>query len=210
MKENKLDRLIEVGYDFDLVEAFRAGWDMFQVKPLYSMAYGMLIVSCQIMFAVYLNDIAFVFSLFLAGPLYAGFFLVANKISRNEEVIYPDFFTGFSYYIPVILVWVVAQVLAVIGLFFFIIPGVYLMVGYLFGVLMAIFGGMDFWKAMEYSRRLIHVKWWKFFLLALSLLILNLLGALLFIVGLIATLPLTYYVIYCLFEEITREALVEE
>src|SRR5690606_10771302 len=119
-------------------------------------------------------------------------------------------FTGFSYYIPVILVWVVAQVLAVIGLFFFIIPGVYLMGGYLFGVLMAIFGGMDFWKAMEYSRRLIHVKWWKFFLLALSLLILNLFGALLFIVGLIATLPLTYYVIYCLFEEITREALVEE
>lgn len=210
MKENKLDRLIEVGYDFDLVNAFRAGWDMFQVKPMYSMAYGMLILSSQIMFAVYLNDIAFLFSVFLAGPLYAGFFLVGNKISRNEEVVYPDFFAGFSYYIPVMLVWVVGQVLAVIGLFFFIVPGVYLMVGYMFAMLMAIFGGMDFWKALEYSRRLIHIKWWKFFLLALSLLTLNLLGALLFIVGLIITLPLTYYIIYCLFEEITQVAFAEE
>ena len=145
---------------------------------------------------------------FLAGPLYAGFFLVANKISRNVEVTYPDFFMGFQYYMPVMLVWVIGQVIAGLGLLL-VLPGIYLMVGYMFAVLISIFGGFDFWNSLEYSRKLIHIRWWKFFLLALCLVILNIIGAMLLIVGLIVTIPLTFYVIYCLFEEVTQETLVE-
>lgn len=208
MKRQNLDQLIEQGYDFDIEEAFRNGWEMFKSKALVSMAYGILILSLQFMFAIHLGDLAVLFSVFLAAPLYSGFFLVANKISRNEEVRYSDFFGGFVYYIPIILVWVVGQIFAAVGLLLLIVPGVYLMVGYLFALLMAIFGGLDFWNSLEYSRRLIHVKWWKFFFLTLLLIILNVLGALLFVVGLIVTLPLTYYIIYCLFEEITQEALL--
>src|SRR5690606_10097731 len=172
-----------------------------KLKPLVSMAYGVLILSLQFLFAIHLNDLAILFSVFLAGPLYTGFFLVANKISRKEEVQYSDFFGGFVYYIPIILVWVVGQIFAAIGLLLFIIPGVYLIVGYLFALLMTIFGGLDFWNALEYSRKLIHIKWWKFFLLIILLIGLNVLGALLLMVGLIVTIPLTYYIIYCLFEK---------
>jgi hypothetical protein len=210
MKKNDLDKLIAEGYDFDIEKSFKNGWEMFKVKPLFSMMYGMLVLTVQLMFALYLKDLAILFGVFLAGPLYAGFYLVANKFSRNEEVVYPDFFTGFQYYIPVMLVWVVGQILTVFGIFILIIPGIYLMVGYIFAMLMAIFGGLDFWNSLEYSRKLIHQKWWKFFLLTLLLIVLNLAGALLFFIGLIITIPLTYYIIYCLFEEITQEALMEE
>lgn len=210
MKKHDLDGLISRGYDFDIQKSFKSGWEMFKVKPLFSMMYGTLILSAQLMFALYLNDIAFLFSVFLAGPLYAGFYLVANRFSRNEEVVYPDFFTGFRYYVPATLVWVVGQIITVFGLLVFIIPGIYLMVGYIFAMLIALFGGLDFWNSLEYSRKLIHQKWWKFFLLTLLLIVLNLAGALLFFIGLIITIPLTYYIIYCLFEEITQEALMEE
>ncbi|MEX2591672.1 MAG: hypothetical protein WD426_02775 [Anditalea sp.] len=210
MKKNNLDQLIAQGYDFDIEKSFNRGWEMFKVKPFYSMAYATLILSMQFMFVLYLKDLAVLFSIFLAGPLYAGFFLVANKISRNEEVIYPDFFSGFQYYIPVILVWVVGQTLTVLGMVLLIFPGIYLLVGYIFAMLMAIFGGLDFWNALEYSRKLIHLKWWKFLLLTLILILLNIIGVLLFIIGLIVTIPLTCYIIYSLFEEITEEALMEE
>jgi len=210
MKKNNLEQLIAKGYDFDIEHSYRSGWEMFKAKTLYSMAYATLILSIQFLFVLYLTDIAFVFSVFLAGPLYAGFFLVANKISRNEEVVYGDFLNGFQYYIPVMMVWVVGQILVAFGLVFLVIPGIYLMVGYLFALLMAIFGGVDFWNALEYSRKLIHARWWKFLLLVLSLIVLNIIGILLFGVGLIVTMPLTYYIIYCLFEEITQEALLEE
>lgn len=208
MKKEKIEELIATGYDIDIEQAFRNGWEMFKVLPLYSMLYGIFILSVQVVFAVYMSDLAFVFSVFLAGPLYAGFFLVANKISRNVEVTYPDFFTGFQYYIPVILVCTIGQVIAGFGLIL-LIPGIYLVVGYMFSVLMAIFGGFDFWSSLEYSRKVIHIRWWKFFLLALCLVILNIIGALLLLVGLIVTLPLTFYVIYCLFEDITQETLVD-
>lgn len=210
MKNSHLDLLIEKGYDFDIEASFRRGWDIFKERALFSMTYATFILSVQFIFAIYFNDIAFLFSVFLAGPLYAGFYLVANKISRNEEVMYMDFFSGFQYYLPVMMVWVLGQVLMVLGLLLFIIPGIYLMVGYLFALLMAIFGGMDFWNALEYSRKLIHVKWWKFLLLVLSLVVLNFIGALLFILGLVVTIPLTFYIIYSLFEEITQEALAEQ
>jgi|GEM_PF-252266 len=208
MKKEKVEELIAKGYDIDIEQAFRNGWEMFKVLPLYSMLYGIFIISLQVLFAFYLSDIAFVFTVFLAGPLYAGFFLVANKISRNVEVTYPDFFTGFQYYMPVMLVWVIGQVIAGLGLLL-VLPGIYLMVGYMFAVLMSIFGGFDFWNSLEYSRKLIHIRWWKFFLLALCLVILNIIGAMLLIVGLIVTIPLTFYVIYCLFEGVTQETLVD-
>jgi uncharacterized membrane protein len=210
MKKNDLDQLIAKGYNFEIEQSFKKGWEMFKIKPLYSMAYATLIISAQLMFALHLNDLAILFNIFLAAPLYAGFYLIANKISRNEQVVYPDFFKGFLYYIPVILVWMVGQILTALGLVLFVLPGVYLMVGYIFAMLMAIFGGLDFWNALEYSRKLVHQKWWKFLFLILLLVILNLIGALLLIFGLMVTIPLTYYIIYSLFEEITEEALMEE
>lgn len=209
MKNKKIDELALRGYDFDIERSFRAGWEMFKSRPLYSMGYSAFILSLQIFFALYLQDVAFVFTVFLAGPLYAGFFLVANKISRNEEVQYGDFFTGFQYYIPVMLVWLIGQILAGIGLVLLVIPGIYLIVGYMFAVLMAIFGGFDFWNSLENSRKIIHVRWWKFLLLAVLLLALNLIGILLFMLGLMVTVPVTFYIIYSLFEEVTQEVLID-
>ena len=174
------------------------------------MGYTAFIMLLQVTFALYLTDISFVFTIFLAGPLYAGFFLVANKISRNEEVLYPDFFTGFQYYMPVMSVWLIGQIFAGFGILLLVVPGIYLMVGYMFAVLMAIFGGFDFWNALEYSRKVIHVRWWKFFYLMLLLLVMNIIGALLLMVGLMVTLPLTFYIIYCVFEEVTQDTFIEE
>ena len=210
MKNSKLDELIVRGYEIDIEKAFRDGWGIFKAKPLFTMGYAAFILMLQVAFALYLTDFSFVFTVFLAGPLYAGFFLVANKISRGEEVLYPDFFGGFQYYMPVVSVWLIGQLLAGFGILFLVLPGIYLMVGYMFAVLMALFGGFDFWNALEYSRKVIHIRRWRFFYLMLLLLVLNIIGALLLMVGLMVTLPLTFYVIYCAFEDVTQEALMDE
>lgn len=209
MKKEKIDELVATGYDFEIEKSFRDGWEMFKSKPLYSMSYTTFIIILQLSFALYMSDFAFIFTVFLAAPLYSGFFLAANKISRGEEVLYSDFFTGFQYYVPVVAVWLVGQILAGFGLLLLVVPGIYLMVGYMFAVLMTLFGGFDFWNALESSRKIIHVRWWKFCLLAILLVVLNIIGALLFMVGLMVTLPLTFYIIYCLFEEVTQEIWVE-
>lgn len=209
MDKNHLEAIIAETFDFDIKEAFIQGWETFKKVKIYSVSFTLLILAIQFFFMAYAQDFLFVFSLFLAGPLFAGFYLVANKVSLNEPVIYPDFFKGFGYYIPVILVWIVGQFLTVLGILALVIPGIYLMVAYMFGVLISIFAGLDFWNSLEYSRRIVHKQWVKFFVFGLLLAVLNIAGALLFGMGLVVSVPVTYYAIYHVFESITQRTKTE-
>lgn len=209
MTKLQLNKLIARGYDFDIKAILQEGWQLFKIQPLYAIGYSGFIISLELLFLIYLKEFAVLFSVFLAGPLFSGYYLVANKLKMNEEVKYEDFFKGFFYYIPIILIWLIGQILVSIGLVLLVIPGVYLLVGYSMAILLHIFGGLDFWDSMEYSRRLVTVQWWKFFLLALILIGLNLVGAMLF-VGLLVTIPLSFFVSYCVFESIAMETLTGE
>jgi hypothetical protein len=210
MNKEKLKQLTLQKHDFDIADILKKSWEMFKAYPGFSMGYGLFILSVQFLFLMYIPDFILVFTLFLAGPLFGGFFLVANKISQGEKLEYPDYFKGFQYYIPLVLVWLVGQVLVTIGLIAFIIPGIYLMVSYMFSMLAVLFFGLDFWSSLEFSRKLVHRNWLKFFLFGLSLAFLNLAGALLFMVGLAVTLPITYFAIYIVFESISKGVLQEE
>jgi len=206
----KVDRLLTVPVQVDIKASFARAWELYKAHPFFFSLFMLLIVSIQGMVVIYAQAYMIVYSTLLAPPLYAGFYLVANRISRGEEVIYPDFFGGFRFWIPTAVISLLTQVLIAIGLIALIIPGIYLAVGYLFAIQMGIFGGLDPWSAMEWSRKLITRNWWRFFGLLLVLVVLNALGLLLAGIGLLFTLPLTFLVLYVVFEEITREVFSEE
>jgi uncharacterized protein YpmS len=70
---------------------------------------------------------------------------------------------------------------------------------------MGMFGGFDFWTSMELSRKLVTRNWWKFFFLILILIVMNLATLLTFGLALVVTLPMTFFVNYVIFEELTRD-----
>ncbi len=206
----KVDRLLTVPVEVDIKSSFVRAWELYKLHPFFFSLYMLLIVSIQGMVVIYLQAYMIVYSALLVPPLYAGFYLVANKLSRGEEVIYPDFFAGFRFWIPAAVVSLLSQTLIALGLIALIIPGIYLAVSYLFAIPMGIFGGLDPWAAMEWSRKLITRNWWRFFGLLLILVVLNLLGLVLAGIGLLLTIPLTFLVLYVVFEELTREVFSEE
>ncbi len=206
----KVDRLLTVPVEVDIKSSFVRAWELYKLHPFFFSLYMLLIVSIQGMVVIYLQAYMIGYSALLAPPLYAGFYLVANKLSRGEEVIYPDFFAGFRFWIPAAVVSLLSQTLIALGLIALIIPGIYLAVSYLFAIPMGIFGGLDPWAAMEWSRKLITRNWWRFFGLLLILVVLNLLGLVLAGIGLLLTIPLTFLVLYVVFEELTREVFSEE
>jgi uncharacterized membrane protein len=63
---------------------------------------------------------------------------------------------------------------------------------------------------MEWSRKLITRNWWQFLVLVLILIAVNAVGILLAGIGLVLTLPITFLVLYVLFEDLTREVFSEE
>lgn len=210
MNSERLHRLMTVPVDFDIKDSFAKAWELFKSQALLHVLYMMFILSIQGLTVIYFQEYMILYSAFLAPPLYSGFFLVANKISRGESVIYPDYFGGFRFWLPLVVISLLGQLLVVLGLFALVIPGIYLAVGYLFSLLMGIFGGMDIWSAMEWSRKLITRNWWQFFALLMILIAINLIGLLLLGIGLLITFPMTFLVLYVIFEDLTRDVFSEE
>ena len=140
--------------------------------------------------------------IFITGPLTAGFFIVARKINKNEPYDFGAFWRGFDFFVPLMLYTLISTILGILAFIALIIPGIYLYVGWIFSVPFIIFGKMEFWDAMEYSRRLITKKWWNIFGFLLLLMLINFAGALVFFVGLLFTVPITFCALYAAFEDI--------
>lgn len=210
MNPEKLQRLLESEVDFDLKAAFAKAWGIFQSRALLHVSFMFLVLTVQAGFVLYLEEYLLLYSLLIAPPLYSGLYLVANKISLGLPVSYSDYFGGFQYFWLTFSIWLLAQVLVVLGLFALVAPGVYLAVGYFFAVLMGMFGGFDVWTSMELSRKLISRNWWQFFVLFLILVAMNLATLVTLGTGLVITIPMTFFVGYVIFEDLTREVFSSE
>jgi hypothetical protein len=209
MDQAKIQRIIDSGVDFDIKVILTKAWEMFKPQALFHVGYMALIGAIQAGFTIYLPDYTFIYSILLAPPIVCGFYLVANRQSQNEYIDFQNYFDGFKYWWNLVSTNLISSIAIVLGIICFIVPGVYLLIGYMFCMLFVIFGGFDFWTSMELSRRLVHTNWQKFFLFGLALLALNVVGFLLLMVGLLVTVPVTYLAVYILFEELTIDAVDE-
>jgi len=201
--KEKLALLREKGYELDIKEVLIKGWEMYKTQPFQHISYTLMIITLQLATFFYVPSLNLIMSNLILPALISGFYFVANSISRKETFDVRTYYKGFQYFTPIIFIWILCQVIFVLGLFALVLPGIYLLVAYGLSVPMAIFGGLDVWSAMEESRKLITVQWWKFFQLTLLLLLLNAIGFWIYGLGLVFSIPFTYFVFYAAFEKIT-------
>ena len=118
-----------------------------------------------------------------------GNFIVSAKLLQGQTPEFRDFFSGFQYFLPLLLLSLVAGLFIGIGTILLIIPGVYLAVAYLFASYLVVDRRLDFWPAMELSRRTVNPRWFGYFAFVLLLALLNLAGAIALGLGLLVTIP---------------------
>lgn len=120
-------------------------------------------------------------SLLLGYVLFGGLNWMTLKLARGERAELADAFSGFGpYFVPLMIFSLLSQVLFMLGLLFLILPGLYVLVVYmLFPTMLIMDKGLDFWPAMEVSRRVAQRHFW-------PLLGLTLLACVMFIVGVLA------------------------
>jgi uncharacterized membrane protein len=110
---------------------------------------------------------------------------------RGEEVQIGDVFAGFNLAaLDLTMTGLVKWLLTSIGLILCILPGIYLAVGYVFALPLVIDKKMEFWTAMEVSRRVVHAHWWSMFALVIVLGLVALAGFLLCVIGAAITIPI--------------------
>src|SRR6266404_8561722 len=123
--------------------------------------------------------------LLVNGPLLGGLCLFFLKRIRGETTTVDTAFSGFSNrFLHLFLAYFVSFVLIALGFICCVLPGIYLLVAWILTLPLVIDKGLDFWSAMELSRRIVSRHWWKFLGFAIILLLLTLAGMAVFLVGL--------------------------
>ncbi|MDR3458620.1 MAG: protein kinase [Verrucomicrobiae bacterium] len=144
------------------------------------------------------TEITSAFSLLVWGPLMGGLSLYYLRRIRGEPVNIEVAFSGFSQrFLHLFLAGFVTWMLAGLGFVCLILPGIYLMVAWWFTIILVADKQLDFWPAMELSRKVVTRHWWKFFGLWLVMALVCALGVIccgigIFIAAPVAMIATTY------------------
>lgn len=172
---------------FDFKRYFQEGWELFRDNAAN-------IIVAAIIFAVVhfiANFVPFA-SLLVSGPLMGGMYYVILDAERGREFSPMRVFDGFRLkFVPLVLVAILTTVFMVCGILLLILPGFLVMGWYLFPYLFVIDEDMDFWPAMEASRNIGFENHINVFLLSIVFGVLNLIGFMMFGIGLLVTVPFT-------------------
>ena len=100
-------------------------------------------------------------SLIIGGPMMGGVYSLYLKKIRGQPAMFGDAFIGFSTaFVPLMLAMLVKGLLTGLGCLLCILPGIYLAVSWAFALPLVIDKKLDFWPAMELSRRVVTKHWW--------------------------------------------------
>ncbi|MFO8054034.1 MAG: glycerophosphoryl diester phosphodiesterase membrane domain-containing protein [Bacteroidales bacterium] len=202
--QDKLQEKLNSEISIDLKKSIIKAFDYFKAEPLLFFGFTALLLFLSI-FTSRLQLFGALINVFLLPPLIAGYFTAARKMDNGEKISLLNFFEGFNHWLNVFVGTSLSGLLILSGSFLLLLPGIYLAISYIFVIPFMVLAGLEFWDAMEASRKLIAKNFWNAFAFVLGLLLLNLAGVMLFGIGVFISLPLTYLSIYAAFNNIFYE-----
>jgi uncharacterized membrane protein len=223
-------------YTIDAPECIGRGWRLFQANV--GLFVGTTVLLFLISFGCGLIPVlGALANLVISGPLYGGIYMLMLKRIRGQDATYSDLFEGFSKaFLPLMLGQIVVGVLTFLSAFLFvvavgaimilhrpmflpfgillavigIIPAVYLATCWLYSLPLIIDRGMDFWSAMELSRKTVARHWGQVFILLILSGLISIAGLLLCGVGMLATFPICIAALMYGYEEIFNRGTIKE
>jgi hypothetical protein len=152
-------------------------------------------------------DMADVVNGIIGAMLTPGYFYVCKKIKDKESPEFSDFFYGFTHkQLQFILLHFAYLVIIILGFVLLVIPGIYLTVALSLSSCVLTFYDGNFLDALSASRKVVTKVWWKIFVLFIALFFINILGALMLLLGLLITIPLSYCAVYFAFDALFQPA----
>jgi hypothetical protein len=140
-----------------------------------------------ISFVVLLNILATPVNIVLTAGLLKYFLMLI----RGEPATVGDAFSGFGPMIgQLLLLGLVMNLLILIGLVLCVIPGIFLQVAWLFSVPLVIDRQMNFWNAMELSRKMVCKHWFMVFAFLIVYGLVVMAGIIACCIGILVTVPI--------------------
>ena len=196
------DDLIARAPKLDIGSCLERGWNLLKANfwPIVGTTFVLFIV---MLIAQSIPFLGLLVGLLLTGVFYGGLYFFYIKKIRGQPAELGDAFAGFSLaFLPLMLASLVSSLLTTLGLLLLILPGIYLAVSYAFVYLLIIDHKLEFWCAMEVSRRVVTAQWWRVFGLMILGAIIAILGVLGLIIGIFITMPILIGAIAYAYEDL--------
>ncbi len=148
-------------------------------------------------------EITSVVAMLVWGPLVGGLMFYFLKKIRREPATVETAFCGFSHrFLHLFLAGFVTTLLTWLGFLCLILPGIYLLVAWMFTLPLVMDKQLDFWSAMELSRKVVTKHWFKLLGLGLVMLLLTFAGVVALVVGVFVMGPLILATLMYAYEDI--------
>ena len=168
-----------------------AGWEMVKADMGNYVLIGLVFLALNALVPVILQ-----------GPLMAGFHIYCIKRLLGRQTEFADLFKGFNFFVPALVAFVVIMLFTFAGSLLCVIPGLVVAAMYKFTYLFIVDKRMDFWPAMQASHAVVRNDYFGFTMFLLLMCLVNLLGALCCIVGVLVTIPLSFAAITVAYNEL--------
>jgi len=197
------DAILANDYQLRVFHCFGRAWNL-----LFS-NFGLSMLGTLIIWVLYFGlslipYAGFVADLLLGSVLLGGLDLMFLKMIRGEKAAIENAFAGFGLALgQLVLGGLVSNLLVGIGLLLLLLPGIYLLVAWMmFTPLLIIDKKLDFWPAMELSRRVVTRHWFRFFGLFLLAFVVLISGVLALGIGIIFTIAWATAAIVYAYEDV--------
>jgi hypothetical protein len=270
MHESQRKRIEDVtinGYSFPIKQYLREGWEIYKQNAIFFIGFLFLVV----IISLFLSTIPIVgtvaYSLVVGPALVAGFYIVSDRMKRQQFEGFGDFFKGFEYAKPLALISLATYLIlfvvflpsifeikssgileryavvpgnplppppdlevivndlsaSKIGLILLnLLPVIYLAVAFSWAPLFAVFHHLNFWEALETSRKIITREWFAVFGLFLAMMgliilpgflliglvgfipVVGALALVAYVIAVVCIMPFFYCTIYAAFADVTK------
>lgn len=138
----------------------------------------------------------------LQGPLAVGMHICFIKKIRGRNPEFADLFQGFNYFVPSLVASLCIWLFTSAGTLLCIIPGLIIAAMYKFTYLFIVDKEMDFWPAMKASHAVVKGDYFGFTLFLIVMALLQMLGVICLVIGLLITIPWCFAAITAAYRDI--------
>jgi uncharacterized membrane protein len=155
-----------------------------------------------VLMALVLAALSSMVPIIIQGPLIVGFHIVCIKKILNRPTDFGDLFKGFNFFVPALVASLLIGLFSAIGMLACIVGSLVVGAIYKFTYLFILDKRMDFWPAMQASHAVVKNDYFGFTMFLLLMVLVDCLGILCCLVGVLVAMPVGFAAITVAYKEI--------
>ena len=151
--------------------------------------FGLIAVGADQVTAAVIGGLIQMITSIVIMPIFIGIHIMGMRHAENKSVSAGSIFNYFARVPAVFLCYLIMTIMIMLGLILLILPGIYLMIAYMYSMPLVVEKNMPAWQALEVSRKALTRKWFPIFGLLLLMGLINILAIFTLGIAWIWTIP---------------------